>query len=237
MAQLQPDVIVVVAYGKILPKAVLNIPKYGCINVHGSLLPKYRGAAPIQQSVIDGLSETGVTTMYMDGGMDTGDIILQSKTKIGGEETAGELFDRLAVLGADLLVETLDLLQRDKELPRIKQNEAEATHVGMLNKNMAKIDFDMPAADIKNLVRGMNPWPVAYTSYHGKRLKVFFADVINQKTDLAPGSVVENNTLMIACKGGQIISLREVLLEGGKRCTQQEFVRGHATQKGDLLGE
>ena len=167
-----PDLIVVVAYGKILPKNVLELPRLGCINVHGSLLPKYRGAAPIQWSVLNGDAVTGVTTMFMAEGLDTGDILLQKETPIGPDETAGELFDRLAPMGAELLLETIPLLETGT-VQRIPQPEDGGAYASQLTKEMAWIDWNRPAQEIHNLVRGMNPWPIAQTEFRGKRLKLF----------------------------------------------------------------
>ena len=170
IAALRPDFIVVAAYGKILPQTVLDIPRFGCVNLHGSLLPKYRGAAPIQWCVLNGEKETGVTTMLMDAGLDTGDILYVEKTPVGENETAGELFDRLAALCPALLLRTLDDLADGKITPK-KQNAAEATYVSVLNKEMAVLDWTLPAAVIHNRVRGLNPWPAAKTALDGKSLK------------------------------------------------------------------
>ncbi len=166
LKELNPDVIVVAAYGQILPKAVLDLPKFGCVNIHGSLLPKYRGAAPIQQSVLDGEKVTGVTTMLMDVGLDTGDILLKAETEIGENETAGELFDRLAVLGGELIIETLDKLKKGEITPQ-KQDESLATHTSKITKELCPIDFNMSAFEVHNKVRGLNPWPVAVTEIAG----------------------------------------------------------------------
>lgn len=167
LRSLAPDLAVVVAFGRILPREVLDIPRLGCINVHGSLLPKYRGAAPIQRAVLNGEAETGVTTMFLADGVDTGDMIQKAVTPIGEEETSGELFDRLAVMGADLLISTVEALARGK-VTREAQDHEQATHAAMIRKEEAEIDWTKSAADIHNLVRGMNPWPSAYTFYHGQ---------------------------------------------------------------------
>ena len=172
LKELNPDVIVVAAYGQILPKRVLDLPKFGCVNIHGSLLPKYRGAAPIQQSVLDGEKITGVTTMLMDVGLDTGDILQTAKTEIGENETAGELFDRLAILGGELIIKTLDALQNGTVTAQ-KQDEALSTHTSKIDKSLCPIDFTKPANEVHNKVRGLNPWPVATTTISGKRVKVY----------------------------------------------------------------
>ncbi len=176
LKELNPDVIVVAAYGQILPKAVLDLPKFGCVNIHGSLLPKYRGAAPIQQSVLDGEKVTGVTTMLMDVGLDTGDILLKAEIEIGENETAGELFDRLAVLGGELIVETLDKLAKGEITPQ-KQDESLATHTSKISKELCPIDFNKSAFEVHNKVRGLNPWPVAVTEIAGKTVKVYSSRV------------------------------------------------------------
>ncbi|MBP1754141.1 MAG: fmt, partial [Firmicutes bacterium] len=173
---ISPEVIVVAAFGQILPKALLDIPTYGCINVHGSLLPKYRGAAPIQYSIIDGENETGITIMHMDVGIDTGDMILQEKLPIAADETGGSLFDKMAALGADLLLVALDQLEAGTA-PRIAQDNDQATYVKILNKEMGKLDFHQPAVKLERLIRGLNPWPSAYTYLDGKTLKLWQAGV------------------------------------------------------------
>ena len=203
LKELNPEVLVVVAYGKILPKAVLDLPPKGCINVHGSLLPKYRGAAPIQWTVLNGDEVGGVSTMYMDVGMDTGDILLEERTPVGENETAGELFDRLADLGAQLLLKTLDQVQEGTVTPR-KQQEELATHAPMLTKEMAQLDFSKDAKELYNLVRGMNPWPVARTSLGKKLLKVFSTRPLEGPVG-EPGTVVQSGaTLVVACGQGAL---------------------------------
>lgn len=220
---LAPDVIVVVAYGKLLPKAVLDIPRLGCINLHGSLLPKYRGAAPIQWTVLNGDKVGGVTTMYMGEGLDTGDIIQKYETEVGENETSGELFDRLASAGADLLCETLELLENGSA-PRIPQNEEEASYASMLDKSMCVIDWNKSAAEVHNLVRGLHPWPVALTTLEGKRMKIISTRVSNKKG--APGQVVSTNPLTVACADGsvEILTLQP---EGKKPMDSKSFLMGH----------
>jgi len=174
--KLEPEVIVVAAFGQILPKSLLELPPYGCINVHGSLLPKYRGAAPIQYAIIDGERETGITIMYMDVGIDTGDMILQRKLAIAEDEIGGSLFDKMAILGADLLLEALEQLEAGTAV-RIPQENDKATYVKMLDKTMGKLDFSQPAVVLERLIRGLNPWPSAYTYLGGKTLKLWQAEV------------------------------------------------------------
>ena len=231
---LNPDVICVVAYGKILPKEILEIPKYGCINVHGSLLPKYRGAAPIQWAVLNGDKETGVTTMYMDVGMDTGDMILKEKVEIGEDETTGELWDRLSKIGGKLLVETLKQIE-EGPAPREKQGE-EFTMAPMLNKEMSKINWDeQTAQNIKNLVRGLNPIMGAYTFLDEKKIKFWKVDIAKQDEIIADnieilknGTVILSNPkegLFIKTKDG-ILKVLEIQGENAKRMSIGDFLRG-----------
>ena len=226
IASAHPDFIVVAAYGKILPQNVLDIPKYGCVNLHGSLLPKYRGAAPIQWCVINGEEKTGVTTMLMDAGLDTGDILLTSETPIGADETAGELFDRLAALCPALLLQTLKGLEAHAIIPK-KQNEKDATYVGVLSKEMAAIDWNDSAAAIHNKVRGMNPWPVAKTVFCGKILKIFAGRPLNAAARYPAGSLYcEKGDLFVSCGEG-VYRIDELQLEGAKRMNSSDFLRGH----------
>ncbi len=229
---LKPDVIAVVAYGKLLPKEVLEIPKYGCINVHGSLLPKYRGAAPIQWTVLNGDEYGGVTTMYMGEGLDTGDMILTYKTRVGENETSGELFDRLSVEGGKLLLETLELLERG-EAPRIPQNEAEATHAPMLSRENCQVDFEKTAYEVHNLIRGLSPWPQAQTELKGKKVKLISSRV--SKLCGIPGEVLSVNPLTIACKEGSVEILK-LQLEGKKAMDSKSFLLGHKLCIGDKFG-
>lgn len=234
--RLAPDMIVVVAYGKLLPETVLNIPPLGCINVHGSLLPKYRGAAPIQWSVLNGDKETGITTMYMGKGIDTGDMILQEKIPIGEDETAAELFDRMADLGAETLLKTIPLLEAGTA-PRIAQNEAEASHVSMLSKEQAEIDFSKPAEEVHHFICGMSDWPCAYTGVFGKRLKVYHSHMSTLTSNQSAGSVVENkNKLTVVCGDGHCVELTEVQFDNSKRMDAASFLRGHAVELNTVLG-
>lgn len=235
---LNPDVICVVAYGKILPKEILEIPKYGCINVHASLLPKYRGAAPIQWAVLNGDKETGVTTMYMDVGMDTGDMILKEKVEIGEDETTGELWDRLSKIGGELLVETLKQIENGTA-PREKQSD-NFTMAPMLNKEMSKIDWkNKTAQEIKNLVRGLNPIMGAYTFLKGKKIKFWKVDVSNKKLDeIEDIDNLENGTILLADqKEGLFIKTKEGVLkvieiqgENAKRMSIGDFLRGNSIE-------
>lgn len=232
-----PDMIVVVAYGKLLPEEVLNIPPLGCINVHGSLLPKYRGAAPIQWSVLSGDNVTGITTMYMAKGMDTGDIILQETTEIGADETSAELFDRMAVLGAETLLKTIPLLEAGTA-PRIPQNDTQASHVSMLSKEQAEIDFTKTADEVHHFICGMSDWPCAFTSIGGKRFKVYHSHRSTLTSKQSAGSVVENKkVLTVVCGDGNCVELTEVQYDNGKRMAADAFLRGHAVEIGTVLGE
>lgn len=232
--EMQPDCIVVVAYGKILPKEILDIPPHGCINVHGSLLPRWRGAAPIQWAVIAGDEMAGVTTMQMAEGLDTGDMLLTYETKVGEKETAGELFDRLAQSGAELLTQTLVKLNEITPRP---QDDAQSCYAHMLDKQMAVIDWSRSAHEIDCLIRGLNPWPIALTTLSGERLKVFAAEKANGRGE--PGTVLEANPkkgLTVACGEGAL-KLTEIQLVGGKRMKATDFLRGHAVAVGTKLGE
>ena len=234
LRELAPEVIIVVAYGKLLPKAVLDIPPHGCINVHGSLLPRWRGAAPIQWAVIVGDEMAGVTTMQMAEGLDTGDMLLTYETKVGEKETAGELFDRLAQSGAELLTQTL--VKLDEITPR-PQDDAQSCYAHMLDKQMAVIDWSKSAHEIDCLIRGLNPWPIALTTLSGERLKVFAAEKANGNGE--PGTVLAadpNKGLTVACGEGAL-GLTEIQLVGGKRMKATDFLRGHAIEVGTKLGD
>ena len=227
LRQLQPDVVAVVAYGRILPQRVLDIPSLGCINIHASVLPSYRGSAPYQWAVLDGLTETGVTAMYLCREMDAGDMIDVAKTPIGENETAGELLDRLAVLGADLLSKTLTSIQNGTA-SATPQDSALATYAPMLDKSMCPIDWNKTAQQIHNHVRGMNPWPVATTELGGNRFKIYQTVIVDETTDAAPGSVIAltKTGLKMACGEG-VIEIRQLQAEGGKRMAAPDYFRGH----------
>ena len=249
---INPDVICVVAYGKILPKELLDIPRLGCVNVHGSLLPQYRGAAPIQWAVLNGDKKTGITTMYMDVGMDTGDMILKQETEIGEDEDTGELWNRLADIGADLLVETLKLIEAGKA-PREKQGE-NFTLAPMLDKEMAKINWqNKTAIELKNLVRGLNPIMGAYSFLNGKKIKFWKVQILNEKEleiefpeleeysykmkNIEPGTVLFSDAkkgLYIKAKEG-ILKVIELQGENAKRMTANEFLRGNKIEAGNIF--
>lgn len=232
---LRPDVIVVVAYGKILPKAVLDLPKYGCINGHGSLLPAYRGAAPIQWAVINGEKQTGVTTMQMDAGVDTGDILLQQATDIGATETAEQVFERLADMTAELMLKTLRQLPEGTLRPQ-KQDESRATYAPLIQKEMGKLDFSQPAEKLYHLVLGMYSWPCTYFYLDGKRVKVYRAEPGPDCSQPA-GTVLPSDRLTVACGNGQALVLCEIQPEGGKRMDSAEYLKGHPIREGSRVEE
>lgn len=234
--ELAPDAIVVAAYGRILPKEVLEIPQYGCVNVHGSILPRHRGASPIQSAILCGDKITGITTMLMNEGLDTGDILETAETRIGENETAGELFDRLADMGAELVCHTLEALQKG-ELTPIKQDESRATYASMISKEAAKIDFSKTSEEICNLVRGMNPWPVAHTLFEGKMLKVYSAKVFDRMAKNEPGCVERDGKHLTVATGDGTLELLEIQLEGSRRMTAEQFLAGHSISGLARLGE
>lgn len=237
LQELNPEVIVVVAYGKLLPGYVLDLPKYGCINVHGSLLPKYRGAAPVQWMVLNGETTAGVTTMYMDRGLDTGDILLVSETEVGENETAGELFDRLAAMGADLISETIKRLPEGIE--RKPQDDGHSTYVSVLDKKMSVVDWSKSAQEVHNLIRGLDPWPVAVTTRGEVRLKLFQSRLTGKTTSLPAGSVTEADPktgLFVACGDGQVLQITEIQMVGKKRMPAGDYLRGHGMEPGTVLG-
>lgn len=228
-----PDAIIVAAYGKILPKEILDFPRYGCINVHGSLLPKYRGAAPIQWSVINGDPETGVTIMQMNEGIDTGDMLLQRAIPIGIDDTAESMFDKLAQLGGDVLIEALDKLERG-ELIAEKQDESLATYASMLDKSISLIDWSNSGTAVHNLVRGLYSWPVAYTLLHDKKLKILRTSPCEKSGEA--GKILSLDPLTVACGEGSVI-IHELQLEGKKRMDAKTFLVGHKLCVGELIGE
>lgn len=226
-----PDVLVVAAYGQILPKAVLEVPRLGCVNIHGSLLPKYRGAAPIQQAVLNGDAVTGVTTMLMDVGLDTGDILLTKETPVGENETSAELFDRLALLGGELILETLAALENGTVTPR-KQDESLASHTSKIDKSLCPVDFSRPARVIHNQIRGLYSWPIATAQIGGKRVKIHKARIAQGSGK--PGVVLSVKPLVIACGEGAI-EILELQPEGKKKMTAEAFAAGHQLKKGETL--
>lgn len=229
-----PDVIVVVAYGKILPEYILNYPKYGCINVHASLLPKYRGAAPIQWSIVNGETETGVTTMYMEKGLDTGDMILKSVVKIESDETASSLHDKLMESGGKLICETLEKI-KNGEAVREKQNDDESTYAPMIDKSTALIDWQKSATEVFNLVRGMNSYPYAYTYYEGKMMKIGICKVTDDKAK--PGEIVKVSPdgVEVGCKDGSVL-ISTLQFEGKKMMSVRDYLAGNEIKTGILLG-
>ena len=233
LAQEEADAIIVVAYGKILPKSILNLTSGGCINVHGSLLPRYRGAAPVQWAVLNGDAEAGVTTMLLDEGVDTGDMLLTFSRPLDDTITGGELFDLLAQDGADLLSRTLDELQAGTLTPTPQPTEG-ACYASMLDKSMCPLDWNKPARVLHNQVRGMNPWPVATCRVDGKVMKVFVSRVA-EMTDAAPGIVVSNQPLAIACGDGFTLILDEIQAEGSRRMMAADYLRGHPIAVGTSL--
>lgn len=231
----QADVIVVVAFGQILSKSILDLTPYGCINVHASLLPKYRGAAPIQWAILNGETETGVTTMQMDEGLDTGDMILKTVIPILPDETGDSLHEKLAASGAALCVETLEALEDGTALFE-PQGEATTDYAKMLTKEMGKIDWSRPAVELERLIRGMNSWPGAYTKWNGKTMKLWRAEVLEENTDAAPGTVtrVEKDLFAVQSGEGQLL-VKELQLPGKKRMETGDFLRGNHLQEGVAL--
>ena len=230
---LAPDLVVVVAYGRILPPELLHIARLGCINLHVSLLPKYRGSAPIQWAVIHGDAETGVTIMQLDEGCDTGDILMVEKVAIDPEETSGELFDRVADIGAKTLVRAVSLLEEGNLTP-VKQDEAQATQAPMLKKEMARFTFDAPAETLHNLVRGMNPWPMAFFEYGGKKVKVLVSRTAENPASAPAGTVLSTKPLTVACAEGAL-QLLQVTPEGGKSMEGTAWAAGRRLKAGDSL--
>lgn len=235
LTELNPDIIIVVAYGKILPKYILDYPKHGCVNVHGSLLPAYRGSAPIQWCVINGETETGVTTMLMDEGIDTGDMLLWEKTKIGENETAGELFDRLSHLGAKVLLDTVAAIENGSAV-RTPQDNEKSTHSPMITKETGKIDWGKSAKEIFALVKGTNPWPVAHTTYKGEVLKIFTCH-LGGKCRGKSGEIIgiRDKMLEVACGDGMSLLISEIQFFGGKRMSFESFLNGHNLDIGEIL--
>lgn len=239
---LNPDIILVAAYGKLLPKALLELPRFGCINVHASLLPKYRGASPIQWAVLNGEEKSGVTIMYMTEALDAGDMIATEEVELSKEETAGSLHDKLAQIGGPLLLSAMEAIETGKA-ERIPQNEEEATHVTMLDKAMGNLNFSKSAIELERFVRGLNPWPTAYTKLHGKMLKIWKAEVASELTLSKEQRQQEFGTIVTVEKdmfgiltGEGILIVKELQLEGKKRMTVEEFLRGFSLEVGTLLG-
>jgi methionyl-tRNA formyltransferase len=235
------DFFVVVAYGKILPKEILDIPKLGCINIHASLLPEYRGAAPIQWSIIDGKKKTGITTMLMDEGLDTGDILKQYELPITDDETGGSLFDKLAILGGEAIADTI---ANFKSITPTPQGEATTEYAKMISKQMGEIDFNKSATEIERLIRGMNPWPSAYTKYAGKVLKIWEAKVSENISELPNINLSENygkiysfnKDIFIICNNS-VLKVLSLQLEGKKRMSAKDFLLGREIKQGYVLGK
>ena len=233
---LDPALIVVAAYGRILPDDILDYPAHGCINVHSSLLPRYRGAAPINWAILNGDKTTGVTIMHMATELDAGDIILQGETDIGPDETAPELFDRLAALGGQLLVEAVGQIERG-EAARTPQTASEATYAPMLGRELSPMDWAKPAQTLHDQVRGLLPWPCATAEFGGVRCKVFSTAVLDGTMDLEPGTVAEagKHGIVMACGGGSLLRVRELQPDGKKRMAAADFLRGHPLTAGEML--
>lgn len=236
LKELNPDIIVVVAFGQILPKSILDIPKFGCINVHVSLLPKYRGAAPINWVIINGEEKTGVTTMYMDEGLDTGDMILIEEFDLDDEITAGELHDKMKDRGAEVLIETLKQIEKGTA-PRIPQNHEEFTYAPMMNKSLGEVNWSKSAREIHNLVRGVNPWPSAYTTYEGSTMKVWKTEVLNETSDKEPGTIlkVDKDGIRISTKDN-VVLVKEIQMPGKKRVLVSEYIKGNNINTNTILG-
>lgn len=226
-----PDLIVVTAYGQILPKEILELPKYGCINIHASLLPAYRGAAPINWCILNGETKTGVTSMMMEEGLDTGDMLIKKETDIGENETYQELYDRLSILGGETLIETIDALARGTLIPE-KQDDSLSCYSPMIKKEMSALDFSKSAAEIHNTIRGVT----GFTVYGGKRLKIFRSELERgTSAEAANGEIVNPDTFTVKCGDGGLITFCEVQLEGSKRMSTKDFLRGKKLTKGEML--
>lgn len=232
--ELKPDLAVVVAYGKILPEYILNYPKYKCVNIHASLLPKYRGAAPIQRAVIDGEKITGVTSMYMEKGLDTGDMIFKSSVEIGETETYGELHDKLSVMGAELLIKTVSAIE-DGNAPREKQNDAEACYAHMISGETGHIDWKASSGEVLNLVRGMNPFPKSYTMYGDEVMKIISAERGGESSGQCGSIRTENKKLYVTCGDGKSIVVNEIQFKGGKAMRFSDYINGHTLDESIIL--
>lgn len=231
------DVFVVAAFGQILSQEILDMPEYGCLNIHASLLPAYRGAAPIQYAVINGDKESGVTIMQMDAGIDTGDILMQRSIEIAPDETGGSLFDKLSVLGSQLITEALEALENGGLTP-VKQDASKATHVGMLSKEDGRINWFRSAEEIERLIRGTDPWPGAYTSLHSKVLKIWKAEVEDMDAPGAAQGMITNvgkDSFLVSCGMGTL-KITELQIEGKKRMSCADFLRGVKIEAGEHLG-
>lgn len=233
MRELAPDLIVVAAYGKILPKTILDLPKYGCINIHASLLPKYRGAAPIQRVILNGETETGVTAMQMAEGLDTGDMLMKISTPIGENETASELFERLSELGAKLIVDTIKAV-KSRSITPVKQDDSLSSYAEMIDKSMCFTDFSLTAAEVHNHIRGLSSSPCAVAYLNGKRIKIYHSELV-KNVGGQPGEIVNVNDFTVSCGDGNGVKLAEIQGEGGKRMKAADFLRGNKIEKGTFL--
>ncbi len=233
---LAPDAIVVAAFGQIIPQRLLDIPKYGCFNVHASLLPAYRGAAPIQRAVMDGQKESGVTIMRMDAGLDTGDMVSRVVLPLAEDETGGSLFDKLSAAGAKLLVDTLPAIQEGRAVFEKQPEESTTDYAAMIRKQDGKIDWSQPAVKIERLVRAMNPWPSAYTGLNGKMLKIWKAEVVEETGAKEPGQILalENDGILVQT-GAQSLRIKELQIEGKKRMSADAFLRGSRITENSIL--
>ena len=237
LRSLKPDVMVVAAFGQIITKEILEMPKYGCINVHASLLPAYRGAAPIQWAVINGDKESGVTIMQMDEGIDTGDMIEKAVVPIAEDETGGSLFDKLSHTGAKLCVKVLRDLEEGKAVRKKQPEESTTPYAKMIDKKMGEVDWKKSAKEIEQLIRGLNPWPSAYTKVHGKTLKLWKAKVLSETSQMNPGQIVKVTKDSLAVQTGQgMLEIQELQLEGKERMDTSSFLRGYALAEGESLG-
>lgn len=237
LRSLKPDVMVVAAFGQIITKEILEMPKYGCINVHASLLPAYRGAAPIQWAVINGDKESGVTIMQMDEGIDTGDMIEKAVVPIAEDETGGSLFDKLSHTGAKLCVKVLKDLEEGTAVREKQPEESTTPYAKMIDKKMGEVDWKKSAKEIEQLIRGLNPWPSAYTKVHGKTLKLWKAKVLLETSQMKPGQIVKVTKDSLAVQTGQgMLEIQELQLEGKKRMDTSSFLRGYALAEGESLG-
>jgi methionyl-tRNA formyltransferase len=237
LRQIPADIFVVAAFGQILSQEILDMPKFGCVNIHASLLPKYRGAAPIQWAVIDGEEKTGITIQQMNAGIDTGDILYVKEYILDTKETGASLFDKLMVLGAEAIVEALPLIEAGKIIP-VPQNEAEATHAAKLTKQLGELDFTKSAVVLERLIRGLNSWPSAYTLFRGKQLKIWEAEVLDEiQADAEPGTViaVDKQSITVAAGEGGL-QILELQIEGKKRMACKDFLLGYPVSVGEKLG-
>ncbi len=232
---LEPDLIVVVAYGNILPKAVLDCPKTYCINIHASLLPKYRGASPMQTALLCGETKTGVTSMLMEEGLDTGDMLIKEELDIGENDTASDIHDKLAVMGANVLLKTVEAI-KNNTLAREKQDDALSCYAHMITKDMCPIDFTKSANEIHNQIRGLSSYPCALTYINGKRLKIYRSELAKKQYNAPCGSICEEKSMTVVCGDGYGITFKEVQIEGGKRMNASDFLRGNRLEKGTILG-